>query len=101
MDTRVNQDAPGDVWLLGSRYDSLADLVELSRGYDPAIARASRMATIPNLLCIAGAFGGLLNGITAGIIANIGVLNVDRQLHQTLRPAGPRTPGRRSSARRS
>jgi hypothetical protein len=101
MDARVNQDAPGDVWLLGSRYDSMADLVELSRRYDPAIARASRMATIPNLLCIAGAFGGLLNGITAGIIANIGVLNVDRQLQQTLRPPGPRTPGRWSSARRS
>lgn len=74
----------GDVLLLESSYASLADLVELSHAYEPGLAGASRMATLPNMLCIAGAFGGLLNGITAGIIANIGVMNVDRRLRKTL-----------------
>ncbi len=84
----------GDVVLLGSSYESLADLFELARGYDPEIVKVSRTATIPNLLCIAGAFAGLLNGITAGILANVGVMNVDRRLQRMLasgqRPAASR-----------
>jgi hypothetical protein len=40
-------------------------------------------------LCIAGAFGGLLNGITSGIIANVGVVNVDRQLRRHLEAGKP------------
>ncbi|MDD1649503.1 MAG: cation-transporting ATPase [Methylococcaceae bacterium] len=91
----LNGEIPvGDVLLLGATYDGLADLVELSRAYEPDLVGASRMATLPNLLCIAGAFGGLLNGITAGIVANMGVMNVDRRLRKTLeasaRPQGSR-----------
>ncbi|MFO1417310.1 MAG: hypothetical protein U1E83_01435 [Methylotetracoccus sp.] len=84
-----------DCVLLRGSYEDLATLLELSRAYEPEILSATRMATIPNLLCIAGAFAGLLNGITAGIIANLGVMNVDRKLRESLR-AGAR-PARRAS----
>lgn len=76
------REAVGDVVLLGPSYDSLADLLELARGYEPEVVQASRLAMLPNLLCVAGAFAGLLNGITAGIIANLGIINVDRHLRK-------------------
>ena len=74
-----------DALLLAGHYESLADLVERSRTHEPAIRSSTRMATVPNLLCVAGAFAGLLNGITAGMIANVGVLAVDRDLRRRLR----------------
>ena len=77
-------DSPGDVVLLQPSYDSLASLVELARAHEAAITGSTRRATIPNLLCVAGAFAGLLNGITAGLIANVGVMNVDRELRRIL-----------------
>lgn len=75
---------PADLVMLGGRFDNLADLLDATRDFEPAIRRATRAAGIPNLLCVAGGFGGLLNGITSGIIANIGVMNVDRQLRRDL-----------------
>jgi len=86
----------GDLVLLGSCYGNLADLFALARGYDPAIVNASRRATLPNLLCIAGAFAGVLNGITAGILANVGVMNVDRRLQRTLSATRYRSEAGRS-----
>lgn len=88
-------DTAADCVLLRASYEDLAKLLALSRAYEPEILSATRMATIPNLLCIAGAFAGLLNGITAGIIANVGVMNVDRKLRQSL-SSGTR-PARRAS----
>lgn len=85
-------DEYGDIRLLGEHYGNLPELIELARGYEPAITRSTRMASIPNLLCIAGAFGGVLNGITSGLIANVGVANVDRQLRRKLAVAAE--PGR-------
>ena len=78
------QPGPADILLMNGGYNRLASLLETARGFQPDLHRSTRMATIPNLLCIAGAFGGLLNGITSGIIANMGVANVDRQLRRQL-----------------
>lgn len=75
---------PADMVLQGGRYAAIGDLVALSRRYVPDIEMSTRQALVPNLLCVAGAFGGLLNGITSGIIANIAVANVDRGLQKKL-----------------
>ncbi|MEW6037008.1 MAG: cation-transporting ATPase [Pseudomonadota bacterium] len=92
--------AVGDAVLLGRSYEALADLVALSKTHEAEIRKASRQAMIPNLLCVAGGFGGVMTGIGANIVANLGVLNVDRSLRQatrgTDRPGGSRrrlTPG--------
>ncbi len=88
--------AEGDMLLLGRSHDSLADLIELARRYEPQILTASRMALIPNLLCVAGGFGGVLNGIAANVIANVGVMNVDRRLRRLLEATPrPSEAGRR------
>lgn len=73
-----------DLWVQSGRYGALAALVEQSRHYVPDIEKSTRQALVPNLMCVAGAFGGLLNGITSGIIANIAVANVDRGLQKKL-----------------
>lgn len=75
------ENAPvGEIVLMGDHYAAIADLAELSSRYETEIRKSTQKALIPNLLCVAGAFGGVLNGITSGIIANIGVLNVDRNI---------------------
>lgn len=76
--------SPADIILMNGAYSRLDSLLETARGFQADLHRSTRMATLPNLLCIAGAFGGLLNGITSGIIANMGVANVDRQLRRQL-----------------
>ncbi|HWO99306.1 MAG TPA: cation-transporting ATPase [Methylococcus sp.] len=72
--------------ILGESPDPLVELLGLGRALESNIVAACRMATVPNLLCIAGAFGGLLNGITSGMLANLGVLNVDRRMRQIIEP---------------
>jgi len=84
LETLDHAPVPADIVLQGGRYAALGDLVELSRRYVPDIEKSTREALVPNLLCVAGAFGGLLNGITSGIIANIAVANVDRGLQKKL-----------------
>jgi hypothetical protein len=79
-----------DIAILGESLDPLVDLMELAQGHSANVVSACRMAAIPNLLCVAGAFAGLLNGITSGIIANIGVMNVDRHIRKELRAARTR-----------
>ncbi|MGY6215684.1 P-type ATPase [Methylolobus aquaticus] len=75
-------DTEGDMVVLGRSCERLADLVELARRHDPEVLSASRMALIPNLLCVAGGFAGVFNGIAANIVANVGVMNVDRRLQR-------------------
>jgi len=83
------QPSPADFILMNGDYAGLANLIATARSYPSDLHRSTRMATVPNLLCIAGAFGGLLNGITSGIIANVGVVNVDRQLRRHLEAGKP------------
>jgi hypothetical protein len=73
-----------DLVILGESPDPLVELLGLGRTLESNVVAACRMATVPNLLCIAGAFGGLLNGVTSGMLANLGVLNVDRCMRQLL-----------------
>jgi cation transport ATPase len=87
---KVSQDCHGDILLLGQSYDSLPLLIDLARSCDPKAVGTARKATIPNLLCVAGAFAGLLNGITAGLIANVGVMGVDRELNRILKAQRPK-----------
>lgn len=77
-----------DVVLIGGCYETLDELLSVTLSYAPDIKKSAGMARIPNLLCVAGAFGGVLNGITSGIIANMGVLNVDRQIEKKLKESG-------------
>lgn len=84
LETLGKDGIAADIVLQGGRYAALGGLVELSRSYVPDIEKSTREALVPNLLCVAGAFGGLLNGITSGIIANIAVANVDRSLKKKL-----------------
>ena len=84
LETLDQGPVPGDIVLQGGRYAALENLIALSQGYVPDIEKSTRQALVPNLLCVAGAFGGLLNGITSGIIANLAVANVDRGLQKKL-----------------
>lgn len=84
LDTLDQGAVATDILLQGGKYARLGELVQLSRRYMPDIEKSTREALVPNLLCVAGAFGGMLNGITSGIIANIAVANVDRNLKKKL-----------------
>ena len=68
-----------DIVMLGEALDAVTDVTELAAGYNGRIRAACRKSLLPNLLCVAGGYGGVLNGITSGLIANIGVSNVYRQ----------------------
>ncbi|WP_333687866.1 cation-transporting ATPase [Methylococcus capsulatus] len=83
----LGDSGPCDIALLSESLDPLVALMELARSHDANVVSACRTAAIPNLLCIAGAFAGILNGITSGIIANLGVVNVDRRLRRNLQMA--------------
>jgi cation transport ATPase len=86
-------DDPPDIVIPGDWLDPLADAAALAGENAARIRQLCRSATAPNLLCIVGAFAGLLNGITAGILANIAVMNVYRAATASLRSL-PRNPGR-------
>ena len=73
-----------DIVFLGEHLDPLADIAALARGYPSRVTGTCRKAMVPNLLCVVGAFGGVLNGITAGILANMAVWGVYRQATRSL-----------------
>lgn len=68
-----------DLALLGHSLHALADVADLAMGHESRVRELSRRSLLPNLLCVAGGYAGMLNGITAGVLANIGVFNVYRQ----------------------
>ena len=74
-----------DIVMLGDGLDAFANVSELALGHDGRIRAACRKSLLPNLLCVAGGYAGVLNGITAGLLANVGVGNVYRQATQSLR----------------
>lgn len=81
-----------DIVIPGDWLDPLADVAALSGENAARIRQLCRGATAPNLLCVAGAFAGLLNGITAGLLANLAVLNVYRAATASLQSV-PRKSG--------
>ena len=71
--------------ILGDSLDALAETAELAQSHQGRILGTCRRAWAPNLLCIVGGYVGVLNGITSGLIANIGVNRVYRQASSSLR----------------
>jgi cation transport ATPase len=74
-----------DLVVLGDRLDGFVQTVDLTRNHKDRIHAACRKSWIPNALCVVGGYVGVLNGITSGIIANIGVNRVYQQSTATLR----------------
>jgi cation transport ATPase len=77
--------AGADIVLLGDALDAFAEVAELALAHDGRIRTACRQSLLPNLLCVVGGYAGVLNGITAGLLANVGVNNVYRQAAHSLR----------------
>lgn len=80
----LSEESLPDIAILGEYLDPLSDVAALSGENATRIRQFCRKAMVPNLLCVVGAFAGLLNGITAGILANIAVLNVYRSATASL-----------------
>jgi len=74
-----------DFLVLGNSLDAYAEVFDLSLGHGERIQQVCRQALVPNLLCIAGGYAGVLNGITSGLIANVGVNRVYQQASRSLR----------------
>ena len=74
-----------DIVVLGGTLEALAETAALAQSQPGRVQAACRRALAPNLLCIAGGYAGVLNGITSGVIANIGVSRVYRQAVRSLR----------------
>lgn len=78
------RDDSADIVLLGEQIDPIPEIALLARGNPSRVNGTCRRAMIPNLLCVAGGFGGVLTGITAGVLANLAVLGVYRQAMRSL-----------------
>jgi len=76
-----------DLVILGDRLEGFAQTVDLTRTHKERIETACRKSWIPNALCVVGGYAGVLNGITSGIIAHVGVNRVYQQSSSTLRNA--------------
>jgi cation transport ATPase len=74
-----------DIVVLGDALDAFAEVAGLALGHGARIRAACRKSLLPNLLCAVGGYAGVLNGITAGLLANVGVNNVYRQAAHSLR----------------
>ncbi len=77
--------AEADIVLLGDTLDAFAEVAGLALAHNGRIRAACRKSLLPNLLCVVGGYAGVLNGITAGLLANVGVNNVYRQATHSLR----------------
>ena len=89
--------AGADIVLLGDALDAFAEVAELALAHDGRIRAACRQSLLPNLLCVVGGYAGVLNGITAGLLANVGVNNVYRQAAQSLRDSQRKPSFKRNS----
>ena len=74
-----------DIIVLGDALDALVETADLARDQQARVLTTSRRAWGPNLLCIVGGYVGVLNGITSGLIANVGVNRVYQQAAKSLR----------------
>jgi Cu2+-exporting ATPase len=83
--------AEADIVLLGDTLDAFADVAGLALGCNGRIRAACRQSLLPNLLCVAGGYADVLNGITASLLTNVGVNNVYRQAVLSLRKSQHKT----------
>ncbi len=79
------ENSAADIAVLGDSLQAFAETAELSREHNERVRALCRRALAPNLLCIAGGYAGVLNGITSGLIANVGVNRVYQQATRSLR----------------
>lgn len=80
----LSQHATADITVMNDCIDFLPEITVLAHKYPLQLKETCRRAMMPNLLCVAGGFGGVLNGITAGILGNLAVLKVYQQATQSL-----------------
>ena len=59
-----------------SAFQAIPDMIELGKAHSGDLSKANRNIIVPNLLCIAGSFTGVLNGTTSTILAHAGVMAV-------------------------
>ncbi len=78
-------DGGADIVVLGDSLEAFAETAALSRSHNERVRATCRRALMPNLLCIVGGYAGVLNGITSGLIANVGVNRVYQQATRSLR----------------
>lgn len=88
-------DEASDMVVLGDGLDAFAQTVGLARSHNERIRTTCRKAWLPNAFCILGGYAGILNGITSGLIANVGVHRVYRQASLSLRETLHSVPSRR------
>jgi hypothetical protein len=75
--------------LLGTELVPLVELFTLARSSDQRLKKTFRSGMLFNLLCVAGGFGGVLNGLTSGVLGNLSVIKVRRQALQNLQQKFP------------
>ena len=80
----LSQQAVTDITFMNDCINPLPEITVLAHTYPAQVKQTCRRAMVPNLLCVAGGFGGVLNGITSGILGNIAVLKVYQQATQSL-----------------
>jgi len=80
----LSKHATADITFMNDYLDPLPEITVLAHSHPRQIKQNCRRAMVPNLLCVVGGFGGVLNGITAGILGNWAVLRVYKQTTQSL-----------------
>lgn len=81
----AQEDHSADLLMLGDSLESYSEVFDLALTQKQRIEYTCRRAMLPNLLCIVGGYAGMLNGITAGLVANVGVNRVYQQATRSLR----------------
>jgi cation transport ATPase len=77
-----------DIFILSELMDPLPQLLTVGREQESQAGAVCKKALVPNLLCIGGAFTGLLNGSTSTLLANVGVADVDKHQRKVLNGRG-------------
>jgi cation transport ATPase len=75
--------------LLGTELIPLIELFRLARDSGQRLKKTFRSGMVFNLLCVAGGFGGVLNGLTSGILGNLSVIKVRQQALRNLEQKFP------------
>lgn len=80
----AQEDHSADLLMLGDSLESYSEVFDLALTQKQRIEYTCRRAMLPNLLYIVGGYAGMLNGITAGLVANVAVNRVYQQATRSL-----------------
>lgn len=86
--TQLQNDAASGS-LLGTELVPIIELFTLSRSGAQRLKQTFRSGTLFNLLCVAGGFAGVLNGITSGILGSLSVIKVRQRALRNLQEKFP------------